>query len=164
MEIHYGIHRSPFGWCLVGISQNKVCHFSFIENNDTKNRKLIEQLWPEALLISDQRHTAPYVKKIFTLKNTKAGSSITLLLKGTDFQIKVWQALLKIPRGATTTYAQIAQDIGSPKAARAVGTACGKNTIGVVIPCHRVMSSDGTLGGYRWGIKRKAAILDWEQS
>ncbi len=116
--------------------------------------------WSNAQFLYDDKITKNYFDRIFTSKNSK--QSLHLMVRGTNFQIKVWQALLAIPSGKTVSYGSIAKKIGRPKAVRAVGSACGKNTIGYLIPCHRVLTASGDLGGYRWGIDRKAAILAHE--
>ncbi len=159
MTIHYGIHKSPFGWCLIGSSGKKVAKIAFLSKKNEKDAvKELRDTWPKATLIRDDSATLPYVKKVFS--ETNAGKNIPpFIMEGTDFQVKVWKALLAIPKGKTSTYGEIARKIGSPKAVRAVGTACGKNPIGYIIPCHRVLTSTGSLGGYKWSVARKKAIL-----
>jgi AraC family transcriptional regulator, regulatory protein of adaptative response / methylated-DNA-[protein]-cysteine methyltransferase len=162
IEIEYGIHSSPFGWCLIGVTKRGVCHLSFLNNND-KNLgiKIIQNNWPNSKLVQNQDLTGEYIRRIFSV-NKKSKQPIHLLIKGTNFQIKVWEALLKIPEGKIMSYSQVAKMTGFPKAIRAVGTACGRNSIAYLIPCHRVLTSDGKIGGYRWGVKRKQAILALE--
>lgn len=161
IEIKYGIHESPFGWCLLGVTKRGICYLSFLENNNKKSVELIKKAWPKACLLHDEVMTAKYIKKIFQ-HNKKKKRRLYLLIKGTNFQIKVWEALLKIPEGRISSYGEIARNAGSPKAVRAVGTACGKNNIAFLIPCHRVLTSNGNIGGYRWGTERKRAMLSWE--
>lgn len=160
-EIRYGIGKSPFGWCVIGMNTNKeICAFAFLEKKTVSEAlKSLQTTWPKATFIRDDAKLLPYLTKIFKRTNKV---SLPLLVNGTDFQIKVWEALLEIPEGATSTYADIARYIGEPKAVRAVGTACGANPIGFMIPCHRILTSDSKLGGYRWGTARKEAILKWE--
>lgn len=161
MEITYGIHSSPFGWCLLGIRGGKICNLSFLEKKSRSHAlALLKEKWPQVTYLYSESKTKPYLKKVFGGKKSEKPA---LLIEGTDFQKKVWEELLKIPRGKTKTYNDIAKGIKAPKAVRAVGTACGKNSIAFAIPCHRVIASDGSLGGYRWGLKRKQAILAWEQ-
>jgi AraC family transcriptional regulator, regulatory protein of adaptative response / methylated-DNA-[protein]-cysteine methyltransferase len=161
MEITYGIYNSPFGWCMIGIADRRVCFLSFIKSKSaSEGLKNIRTHWPEGKFTRSDIIIAPYGKKIF--RHEKARPSLDLLVKGTDFQMKVWDALLAIPEGKTTSYAAIARAIKSPKAVRAVGTACGKNSIPFLIPCHRVLTSTGGIGGYNGGITLKKKILAWE--
>ncbi len=160
-EIRYGIHTSPFGWCVIGLAKGGVCTLLFLESNwEREAVKRIKASWPKAVLVRDDAGTAPYVKKIFAHSGRKL--RIPLVLKGTGFQIKVWEALLAIPEGRVTSYADVARAIGKPSAVRAVGSACGKNTITYLVPCHRVLTSSGGLGGYNGGVERKETILAWE--
>lgn len=161
--IRYGMHSSPFGGCLIGVTGRSICQLSFMKSaNKREALRHLKEAWPKAILKRDDIHTRSYFKKIFKPRNSK--HPFHLLAKGTHFQIKVWKALLTIPEGKITSYAKIARKAGFPKAVRAVGTACGKNPIGFLIPCHRVLASDGKLGGYRWGIKRKEMMLAWEST
>lgn len=157
--IKYGIENSPFGLCLIGVAEEKLCHLSFLEDGkEEPGLEQIQKTWPEATLVHNQKATAALAQKIFATKP----SEVDLLVKGTDFQMKVWQALLQIPKGKTSTYSEIARLAGSPTAVRAVGTACGKNQIAFLIPCHRVLTGTGKLGGYRWGTARKKMMLESE--
>ena len=161
IEIVYGIHPSPFGQCLIGLTKRAMCHLSFLDtDNERKARQSIQETWPSAALTRNNARTRPYLKQLFGVRKKK--QPIPLLLKGTNFQMKVWRALLAIPEGNTVSYANIARRIGSPKATRAVGTACGRNPIGFIIPCHRVLTTQGKPGGYQWGRQRKKAMLAWE--
>jgi AraC family transcriptional regulator of adaptative response/methylated-DNA-[protein]-cysteine methyltransferase len=136
-----------------------VCHISFLEKGTaTEAEKSIISHWPQIKLQKHDATTKKYAERIFISKKP-----VVIIMKGTDFQKKVWDALREIPWGTTLTYADIAEAVGKPKAVRAVGTACGKNSIAFLIPCHRVVTSDGKLGGYRWGIERKKKMLEWEQ-
>ena len=160
-EIRYGTHSSPFGWCVIGLAKGGVCTLLFLDSNREREAvKRIKVSWPKAVLVRDDAGTAPYVKKIFARSGKKP--RIPLVLKGTHFQIKVWEALLAIPEGRVTSYADVARAIGKPSAVRAVGSACGKNTITYLVPCHRVLTSSGGLGGYNGGVERKETILAWE--
>ena len=160
MEIAYGFHPTVFGECLIGVSGRGICFLNFLDG--TSHRQALEQQkanWKNAIFKSDSVITGKIVKRIFTGGRKPA----TLLVKGTNFQIKVWEALLKIDFGATSSYKKIAAAIGKPGAVRAVGNACGRNDLAFLIPCHRVLTSGGELGGYRWGEKRKLALLEWER-
>lgn len=162
-EIRYGIHATPFGSCVIGITKRGVCALSFLPKAaDRSARQIIFAEWPQAALIRDDIKTGAVIRKLFSgIKQRKA---VPLVIRGTNFQIQVWQALLAIPAGRIVSYADIAKHIGKPRAVRAVGTAIGLNRIAYLIPCHRVLTSRGALGGYRWGIKRKDALLAWEQA
>jgi len=161
LEITYGIHASPFGWCLIGITKQGISNLAFLESeNENRAVKIIQKTWPQAKILRDSKKTHLYIQKIFSSRQNN--KKLPLFLHGTDFQMKVWKALQTIPKGKTRSYAEIAHKIGSPQAVRAVGTACGRNPIAFLIPCHRVLTSSGKLGGYRWGIDRKDTILTWE--
>ncbi len=161
LSIAYGFHPTPLGECFLAATDRGLCHLAFI-NHDHRQEILedFRHAWKRALLQHDQIKTGNYVKLIFGSANTKA--PLSLLCHGTPFQIKVWEALLKIPPGKVATYKTIAQMTGHPKAVRAVGNAVGQNPIAYVIPCHRVIRGAGQLGGYRWGTARKRAILGME--
>ena len=118
--------------------------------------------WPEATYVENQQATAAYAKRIFEAERWKPDQPLKIVFIGTDFEIRVWETILRIPFGKASTYSDIASHIGKPKAARAVGTAVGKNPISFVVPCHRVLEKSGGLGGYHWGLTRKRAILGWE--
>lgn len=158
LEIRYGVHKSPFGHCLIAVTKRGICQIAFLDRTDEAHvLSTIRERWPEALIKKDQEATHAYAERMFDGRRSK--KPFHLLIKGTNFQIQVWEALLRIPEGQTSTYAAIAKVIGKEKAVRAVGTACGKNAIAYLIPCHRVLTSDGGLGGYRWGSWRKEALL-----
>lgn len=165
IKLTYGLHPSPFGWCVIGITQGKICHVSFLDrNNKLAASRNLKEDWPTADMIYDPTVTQKLVKKIFAVGHHATKPPLPLLMQGTSFQMKVWKALLKIPRGTTASYSDIARQIKSPNAVRAVGSACGNNNIAWLIPCHRVVTAQGKLGGYRWGIKRKATMLEWESN
>ncbi len=164
MTIHYGIHETPFGECLIAITERGITDFRFVENEDKDLIiRELQQDFEKAKLIFDNNFTKPFIKQIF-YETTSSNEPITLLIRGTNFQIKVWEALLKIPFGQMVSYETIANAIGKPTAQRAVGTAIGSNRLGYIIPCHRVLQKVGGIGGYRWGITRKKAILGWEMA
>ena len=163
LQIRYGYHETPFGECLLAVTSRGVCTLLFVgDEGRTAVYETLQTNWPEATLIHDEAETALAAQNIF--KPTAAGNQneITLLLKGTNFQVKVWEALLRVPPAAVASYGDIAQLIGKPKASRAVGSAIGRNTIGYLIPCHRVIRQSGVVDGYRWGNTRKKALLAWE--
>ena len=162
LTIRYGIHPTPFGKCLIGLTERGICHLGFVDGNEGKAVDDLVAHWQQADMAEDYRATAPLVNRIFL--DPKPDSALNLHLRGTNFQIKVWEALLNIPTGAVTTYEHIAAQIGNPRAVRAVGTAVGDNPIAYLIPCHRVIRKSGEFGNYLYGSARKKAILAKEFS
>lgn len=164
LRIDYGIHATPFGDCLLGLTERGICRLEFIDQETTDQVLVrLSEAWPQAQLKEDPAATGKLISRIFSPQQQSA-PPLPLLLRGTNFQLKVWQALLQIPEGALTSYGYLAKKLGQPTAGRAIGTAVGKNPIGYLIPCHRVLRGDGGIGGYRWGIERKMAILGKELS
>ena len=161
LTIRYGIHPTPFGKCLIGLTDRGICHLSFVQTSEGDALDDLVAAWREARMVEDLRSTAPLVAPIFDLRR-RATAALHLHLSGTNFQLKVWEALLNIPVGAVTTYEHLAAEIGHPRAARAVGTALGHNPIAVLIPCHRVIRKLGGFGNYRYGVPLKKALLGWE--
>jgi len=162
MTIQYGIHPSPFGECLIAVTARGVCHLGFMPAAD--RRAVLAELtaeWPRARLEAAPRVTAPVARRLFTRGNGKA-PGIGLHVRGTNFQIKVWEALLRIPPGCVASYEAIARRIHAPRAVRAVANAVAHNPVAWLIPCHRVIRKSGALGGYRWGATRKKVLLAWE--
>lgn len=160
LQICYGIHETPFGFCLIALTPRGICNVNFLENPDEESAvKQLQSDWPHAAMMRNQLATKEVRDRIF---GTVLPQPLTLHLKGTNFQIQVWQALLKIPPGGLTTYQRLATSLGKPTAARAIGNAVGKNPVGYLIPCHRVIRGSGAMGGYRWGINRKVMLLGWE--
>ncbi len=164
LTIYYGFHPSPFGECLLANTERGVCNLIFVMDGDRQAayRSLL-RAWPLADLVEDGEKTRPYIRKIFTRLSGLQIEPLNLYLRGTNFQIKVWEALLRIPAGSVVTYQDIAVAIGMPRAARAVGNAVGQNPVPVLIPCHRVIRKDGNFGNYGYGRARKKALLGWEQ-
>lgn len=160
LEIRYGIHATPFGPCLLAKTTRGICNLHFLEAPDrTTAELLLRAEWPGAILVVDQRGTEEESRRIFAPNPDRP---LALAVKGTNFQIQVWRALLQIPPGGLTTYQGLAEAIGRPTAARAVGNAIGRNPVGYLIPCHRVIRASGEWGGYRWGSARKTLLLGWE--
>lgn len=160
LQINYNFVESPFGSLLVASTSKGICHMAFIDDEDKALDGLAKQ-FPKAFIqkkIDDFQKSVSFVFQ----HNWDKIDGIKLHLKGTDFQLKVWEALLKIPMGRLSTYADIALQIGNPKASRAVGTAIGSNPVAFLVPCHRVVRTSGEIGGYMWGTARKSAIIDWE--
>lgn len=162
LTIRYGIHPTPFGKCLIGLTERGICHLGFVDGNEGKAVDDLVAHWQQADMEEDYQATAPLVNRIFL--DGEAGTPLNLHLRGTNFQIKVWEALLNIPTGALTTYEHIAAQIGNPRAVRAVGSAVGDNPIAYLIPCHRVIRKSGEFGNYLYGSARKKAILAREFS
>jgi AraC family transcriptional regulator of adaptative response/methylated-DNA-[protein]-cysteine methyltransferase len=163
LTIRYGIHPTPFGEALIGATERGICHLGFVQSSEGEAIDALVSDWKEARMIEDHRSTAPLVAPIFLL-NAREQTPLHLHLRGTNFQLKVWEALLNVPSGTVTTYEHLAAQIGRPSASRAVGTAVGHNPIAVLIPCHRVIRKAGEFGNYRYGAPRKLALLGWEQA
>jgi AraC family transcriptional regulator of adaptative response/methylated-DNA-[protein]-cysteine methyltransferase len=164
VTIRYGIHLTPFGKCLIGLTERGICHLGFVQNSEGEAIDNLVADWKEARMVEDYRSTASLVEPIFDLRFNTRIKPLTLHLRGTNFQLKVWEALLTIPTGRVTTYEGIASRIGKPAATRAVGTAVGHNPIAVLIPCHRVIRKVGEFGNYRYGELRKKALLAYESA
>lgn len=154
----FGFNKSPFGDCCVVFSKAGICALTFPESRESAYLDL-ENRFPETDFKQDDEKAARIIQQIF-----ETGEKLKLNPIGTDFQLSIWKALQKTQKGKTTTYAQIAEAIGRPKAVRAVGTAIGANPIAFLIPCHRVIRTDGSLGGFRWGLECKMKMLEWEKS
>jgi len=163
LQIRFGIHDSPFGACLIATTPRGVCAVRFVDSvRDGDAASLLRDEWPQASLVPDPKGTAIVARRICEPLATRQMKPLALLVKGTNFQLQVWRALLEVPFGRVTSYCDVAAGIGHPAAARAVGNAIGANPIACLIPCHRVIRESGTFGRYRWGENRKAAILGWE--
>ena len=159
MKIEWGVHPSPFGDALVAVTPRGICGLSFTENPKKILFEFKDQ-WPQAEWTENPISTLKVIHQIFETRFRKR--KVKVLLKGTEFQVKVWEALLKIPTGFVQSYQDVARSIKKPKASRAVGTAVGQNSVAYLIPCHRVIRETGILGDYRWGSFRKKAMLGWE--
>jgi AraC family transcriptional regulator of adaptative response/methylated-DNA-[protein]-cysteine methyltransferase len=157
LSIRYGIHPTPFGKCLIATTDRGICHLGFVQTSEGDAIDSLVTEWKQAKMIEDNRSTEIMLEPIFDLDYR--GKPVGLHLRGTNFQLKVWEALLQIPLGTVTTYKGIAERVGNPKALRAVGTAVGHNPIAVLIPCHRVINSSGVFGKYHYGRLRKKALL-----
>ena len=160
LTINYSYAESPFGNIIVASTAKGICYMAFIDDEEHALVNL-QQHFAGAVFQQKADLIQQNALDIFT-RGVDNPSKIKLHLKGTDFQLKVWQALLKIPSGQLATYGNIAAKINSPAASRAVGTAIGSNPVAFLIPCHRVIQSGGTFGGYMWGSTRKAAMIGWE--
>lgn len=161
LQIRYGVHQTPFGNCLIATTARGICNLHFLDGDEEAAEGYLKLEWPEAEILRDPQATQKICDRIFDRVANRC-PTLVLHVKGTNFQIQVWRALLRVPFGDTTTYGSLAQSIGKPTAARAVGNAVGQNPVGYIIPCHRVIRESGEMGGYRWGVERKAVLLDWE--
>jgi AraC family transcriptional regulator of adaptative response/methylated-DNA-[protein]-cysteine methyltransferase len=164
LEIRYGFHPSPFGECLIGLTGRGICFLGFVERTRPAALELLQGDWPHARVVQDPAATGPLVERIFARGAELAGAPLPLFLSGSNFQIKVWEALLNIPAGQAVSYQGLAAALGKPAAARAVGNAVAHNHIAVLIPCHRVLRGAGEFGKYRYGTPRKMALLAWEHA
>ncbi len=166
LDIEYGIHSTPFGRCLIGLTERGICFLSFLTGNRRRSNSAmlldLKRTWPKARLLKDYRATRKTVVRLFQSKKGRARQKIFLSPVGTPFQIKVWEAAMKIPPGHVLSYQQLAKVAGHPNATRAVGSALAHNPISYLIPCHRVIRQTGAVGQYRWGRPRKQALLAWE--
>ena len=163
LAIAYGWHESPFGECLVATTDRGLCGLWFVKTDRAEAMHQLERTWPEATLSPDDEGTRAPAERIFTLGAARErGTPLGILLRGTNFQLKVWEALLRIPEGHVVTYEDVATAIGHPAAVRAVGNAVGSNPVSYLVPCHRVIRKSGDLGNYGGGLARKRLILGVE--
>lgn len=163
IRIDYGFHRTPFGDCLIGNTERGICWLSFLSSGRERSNALAEMKasWYQSSFRENKELTGSTIGNIF---DRSPEGKYRLLVKGTNFQVKVWEALLRIDPGEVTTYQEIAQRIDHPRAVQAVGSAVGSNTIAYLIPCHRVIRKDGILGEYRWNAARKKSMIGWEMA
>jgi AraC family transcriptional regulator of adaptative response/methylated-DNA-[protein]-cysteine methyltransferase len=163
LVMRFGFHPSPFGEAILVATERGLAGLGFVDDGDrTAALADMKRRWPRAEYVEDAGVTAPLARRIFDPTRWQAEQPLRVVMIGTDFEVRVWQTLLKIPLGRATTYSEIANRIGRPTASRAVGAAVGKNPISFVVPCHRVLGRSGALTGYHWGLTRKRAILGWE--
>ena len=160
LTVRYGFHPTPLGEVLLAATERGVCGLHFVADGREDALALLRADWGLATLVEDCEATAPVVEQIFGRTHTQ--TPLTLLVKGTNFQINVWRALLRVPSGALVTYGDVAEGIGRPTAVRATASAIARNPIGYIIPCHRVINKVGSTHNYRWGSARKKALLGWE--
>ena len=161
--IAYGWHKTAFGQCLAAVTEKGLCWLSFHNGDDEEGFQELQNEWPAASFVANAEKTKPIVDLIFRTEESD-GNQILLHLKGTNLQIRVWEALLTIPPGDIVSYSQLAEMVDRPAAVRAVASAVGRNAISYVIPCHRVLRKSGNIGGYRWGTSRKRAMLAWDDA
>lgn len=163
--IRYGAVDGPYGRVLLGATDKGVCWLSFIGDDPQRSLTEMKEDWPAAEFANDEGFVAPLATQAFSFARGEGGAApLGLHVQGTNFQLKVWEALLTIPCGRLVTYGDLASAIGAPKASRAVGAAVGANMISLLIPCHRVILSSGVIHNYRWGTARKKAIIAMEEA
>jgi AraC family transcriptional regulator of adaptative response/methylated-DNA-[protein]-cysteine methyltransferase len=163
MTLRYGFHPSPFGTAIVIGSDRGLAGLAFADAGD-EHAALADQCrrWPNATYVEDHEGTVELAQRVFDPKMWRQDQPLRVVLIGTDFEVRVWETLLRIPMGRATSYSDIAKSLSNPKASRAVGAAVGRNPVSFVVPCHRVLGKSGALTGYHWGVTRKQAMLGWE--
>jgi AraC family transcriptional regulator of adaptative response/methylated-DNA-[protein]-cysteine methyltransferase len=166
MKMIYGFHPTPFGECFLVQTERGIPYLGFVEPHDSRDLALdrFRRFWPGAMLSENQTETGILVNRIFEPDHSRDSTPLKILMKGTDFQISVWQALLRIPPGSVVSYEAIAAGIGRPKAVRAVGNAIAANPVAYLVPCHRVIAKSGRIHRYGWGPSRKKAMIGWESA
>ncbi|MGF1649044.1 MAG: methylated-DNA--[protein]-cysteine S-methyltransferase [Hyphomicrobiaceae bacterium] len=166
LVLAYGFHRTPFGDAMVTATRRGLAGLAFVDEDAGQTRTEVmadmQARWPLAEFVPDDEQARSLARRIFDPACWQPGQPIRIVMIGTDFEVRVWETLLRIPMGRAVSYADIARHIGKPTAARAVGSAVGRNPISFVVPCHRVLRGDGSLGGYHWGLTRKRAMIGWE--
>ena len=163
LEIAYGFHSSPFGPALVMATPRGLAGLAFADPGaEAATLADMQSRWPKARYVEDAARTAPLARRVFDQKLWRADQPLRVVLIGTDWEVRVWETLLKVPMGRVTTYSDVARKMCATKASRAVGAAVGKNPVCFVVPCHRVIGKSGKLTGYHWGVTRKCAMLGWE--
>lgn len=160
LTIRYGVHPTPFGDALLSVTDKGICGLNFVNMGEDAELAEQQRRWSEARFVHDAQETGHLITQIFAPETKPA--PLHLYIRGTNWQLKVWEALLRLPVGARVTYSDVARSVCTVKASRAVGNAVGSNPIGYLIPCHRVVRQTGRFHGYRWGSERKQAILAWE--
>jgi AraC family transcriptional regulator of adaptative response/methylated-DNA-[protein]-cysteine methyltransferase len=166
LQMVYGFHASPFGEALMIATERGVAGLAFVDEDKGQTRAEaladMTQRWPRARFVEAPDKTGKIAGQVFDPAAWSKDRPIRLVMIGTDFEVRVWETLLKIPMGRAVSYTDIARHLGQPTASRAVGSAVGRNPISFVVPCHRVLRGDGSLGGYHWGLTRKRALIGWE--
>jgi AraC family transcriptional regulator of adaptative response/methylated-DNA-[protein]-cysteine methyltransferase len=163
LTVHFGFHPSPFGKALVMATERGLAGLAFADAGEEDAALAdMKRRWPRASYVADAARTAPIAQRIFDPSQWREERPLRVVLIGTDWEVRVWETLLKIPMGSVATYSGIAEKVCTPAAARAVGAAVGKNPVAFVVPCHRVIGKKGDLTGYHWGVTRKQAMLGWE--
>ncbi|HEY3489082.1 MAG TPA: methylated-DNA--[protein]-cysteine S-methyltransferase [Candidatus Deferrimicrobiaceae bacterium] len=165
IAIRYGTVASPFGDCLLAITARGICGLAFLSGSDPEEfLASLAERWGRATLVEDGRAVKAVAERVFAPPGPGGGLPLTVAVRGSNFQVKVWEALVRIPPGCVVSYETIAGQVGSPRAVRAVGSAVARNDVAYLIPCHRVIRKTGAFANYRWGETRKKAILAWESA
>jgi len=165
LTINYGFHPTPFGEMLLATTERGVCNLSFVMFGRRSDSLIsLQQSWPKGRLVEDAAITEPLVAHIFHCRYLPHSEPLHIYMSGTNFQLKVWEALLRIPPGSVVSYRDVARYLGKPGASRVVGNALARNPVPVIIPCHRVISAMGEFGNYHYGEARKIALLGWEMA
>lgn len=166
LEFTWGRHETPFGEAVAAATPRGLAALAFADEDKSETwRETLDGLkarWPRARFVEDASATAPALHQIFGANSSRTSPPLRLVLIGTDWEVRVWDALLRVPLGHAVSYRDVARIVCTERASRAVGAAVGKNPIAFVVPCHRVLNSDGRLGGYHWGLTRKRALIGWE--
>ena len=163
ITVYYEFYRSPFGKFLLAVTQNRICNLYFTSRyNKEYTVNELKKFWPYSSIEKNRQFTEKYAYEIERYFNSKQNIKSRLFLKGTPFQVKVWESLLQIPHGRIISYKDVSLLIGMPKSSRAVANAIGRNPIALIIPCHRVIRKSGQFGGYRWGLEIKKTLIEWE--
>ena len=168
LEIYHGIHPSPFGPMFLALTDKGICELAFGSGEVLENEaRGLHRRWPAAQVFQDSKRTASTADRLFSPRSGSGDgreSGFHLFVKGTNFQVNVWRALLRVPEGSLISYKQLARLTGNPAAIRATASAVGANPVSYLIPCHRILRSTGELGGYHWGIERKRALIAWDSA
>jgi AraC family transcriptional regulator of adaptative response/methylated-DNA-[protein]-cysteine methyltransferase len=166
LEMAHGFHASPFGEALLIATERGLAGLAFVDEDKAQTRQDaladMTRRWPKARFVAAPERTAPFARLVFNPADWSKDRPVRLVMIGTDFEVRVWETLLRIPMGRAVSYRDIARHLGQPTASRAVGSAVGRNPISFVVPCHRVLGADGSLTGYHWGLTRKRALIGWE--
>lgn len=162
--MEYGFADTPFGPCFIATTPHGICTLRFVDDNASDILSAYQKEWHQAVHRQNDSMAKNIIWDIFSNTLSKRGESLKLHVKGTPFQIEVWETLLTVPMGKVVTYSELSQLMNRDKAVRAVASAIARNPVGLVIPCHRVIRSGGAIGQYRWGSKRKAEMIAWERA
>src|SRR5437763_3786549 len=163
LTVHFGFHPSPFGQALIMATDRGLAGLAFADaGKEQATLADMRRRWPKADYVENTARTAPIAQRVFDSRQWRQEQPLRVVLIGTDWEVRVWEALLRVPMGRLTTYSGLAGKVSNPAAARAVGAAVGRNPIAFVVPCHRVIGKAGELTGYHWGLTRKRAMLGWE--
>lgn len=161
LSVQYGVHPTPFGRAIIGITSRGICHLSFLQADKQNGLRILRERWPRAVFTENLEQTGQTVQQVFCPTKESSGP-LPLHIKGTNFQFNVWRALCAIPHGRMVSYTHVADAVGRSGAHRAVANTIARNPVGYLIPCHRVIAKSGNIHGYQWGVERKKALLGYE--